>query len=68
MESPSIEYIVQRNCDLVQIGGLLNSKNYGLAVAQNSPLRKILSQGILHLQETGVLVQIKDKWWSAGEC
>lgn len=68
MESPSIEYIVQRDCDLVQVGGLLNSKNYGLAIALNSPLRKVLSQGILFLQESGVLVQIKDRWWSAGEC
>ncbi|KAK7925928.1 hypothetical protein WMY93_008238 [Mugilogobius chulae] len=30
MESTSIEYISQRNCNLTQIGGLIDSKGYGL--------------------------------------
>lgn len=32
MESTSIEYIVERNCNLTQIGGLLDSKGYGIAM------------------------------------
>ena len=31
MESTSIEYQTQRNCNLSQIGGLLDSKGYGIA-------------------------------------
>lgn len=31
MESTSIEYITQRNCNLMQVGGLLDSKGYGVA-------------------------------------
>ncbi|XP_013793721.1 glutamate receptor ionotropic, kainate 2-like, partial [Limulus polyphemus] len=31
MESASIEYRVERNCNLTQIGGLLDSKGYGIA-------------------------------------
>ncbi|KAH9381582.1 hypothetical protein HPB48_005273 [Haemaphysalis longicornis] len=31
MESTSIEYVVQRRCQLTQIGGLLDSKGYGIA-------------------------------------
>ena len=31
MESASIEYTVERNCNLTQIGGLLDSKGYGVA-------------------------------------
>lgn len=30
MESTTIEYITQRNCNLTQIGGLLDSKGYGI--------------------------------------
>ena len=30
MESTMIEYNMQKNCDLVQIGGLLDSKGYGI--------------------------------------
>lgn len=32
MESSSIEYIVERNCNVTQIGGLLDSKGYGIAM------------------------------------
>lgn len=32
MESVSIEYIVERNCNVTQIGGLLDSKGYGIAM------------------------------------
>lgn len=30
MESTSIEYVMQRNCNLTQIGGLIDSKGYGV--------------------------------------
>lgn len=32
MESTSIEYVVERNCELTQVGGLLDSKGYGVAM------------------------------------
>ena len=31
MESNSIQYQIERNCDLIQVGGLLDSKGYGIA-------------------------------------
>lgn len=31
MESSLLDYYVQRNCNLTQIGGLLDSKSYGIA-------------------------------------
>ena len=31
MESTMLEYMMQRNCNLTQIGGLLDSKGYGIA-------------------------------------
>lgn len=35
MESASIEYIVERNCNLTQIGGLLDTKGYGIATKKS---------------------------------
>lgn len=32
MESTSVEYVVERQCDLTQIGTLLDSKGYGIAL------------------------------------
>ncbi|XP_076308435.1 glutamate receptor ionotropic, kainate 2-like [Tachypleus tridentatus] len=31
MESTTIEYLVERKCDLIQVGGLLDSKDFGIA-------------------------------------
>ncbi len=41
MESTMIDYNVQKNCNLTQIGGLLDSKGYGIATQQgnNSKLK-----------------------------
>ena len=30
MESTMIDYTIQRQCDLMQVGGLLDSKGYGI--------------------------------------
>lgn len=35
MESTSIEYLAERNCDITQIGGLLDSKGYGIAMRKS---------------------------------
>lgn len=32
MESTSIEFFVERRCDLTQIGGMMDSKGYGIAM------------------------------------
>ena len=42
MESNSIQYQTERNCELTQIGGLLDSKGYGIAF---TPGNLILSTG-----------------------
>lgn len=38
MESTSIEYMVERNCDVAQVGGLLDSKGYGIAMKKSKHL------------------------------
>lgn len=35
MESASIEYEVERNCDVVQVGGKLDEKGYGIAMKKS---------------------------------
>ncbi|XP_063226898.1 glutamate receptor ionotropic, kainate 2-like isoform X2 [Bacillus rossius redtenbacheri] len=63
MESISIEYETERNCELMPINGLLDSKGYGIALPFNSPYRTFVSEAILKLSETGKIKDIKDKWW-----
>ena len=63
LESVSNDYARQRDCDLMQIGDLLDHKNYGLGLQKNSKWSETISNGILMLQEKGIIQQIYDKWW-----
>ena len=36
MESTSLEYITERNCTLYQVGNLLDSKGYGIAMPKGN--------------------------------
>ncbi|XP_071050372.1 glutamate receptor ionotropic, kainate 2-like isoform X10 [Onthophagus taurus] len=63
MESTMLDYIVQRDCNLTQIGGLLDSKGYGIATPMGSPWRDKISLAILELQEKGEIQLLYDKWW-----
>ena len=64
MESTSIEFLLERECDLYQVGGLLDSKGFGIATPSESPYRALISDAILQLQEGGVLHTLKNRWWS----
>ncbi|KAJ8924613.1 hypothetical protein NQ315_000763 [Exocentrus adspersus] len=68
MESTMLDYAVQRDCNLTQIGGLLDSKGYGIATPKGSPWRDKISLAILELQEKGVIQILYDKWWKNTGC
>jgi ionotropic glutamate receptor len=53
----------QRDCNLTQIGGLLDSKGYGIATNKGSAWRDPLSMAILGLQEKGTIQLLYNKWW-----
>ncbi|KAF0295768.1 Glutamate receptor ionotropic, kainate 2 [Amphibalanus amphitrite] len=76
MESTTLDYIVQRDCNLTQVGGLLDSKGYGIAtpagedgnpyitaLPTGSVWRDRMSLAILDLQESGVIQMLYNKWW-----
>ncbi|XP_057319651.1 glutamate receptor ionotropic, kainate 3-like isoform X2 [Microplitis mediator] len=64
MESSSIDYIAQRDCNLTQIGGLLDNKGYGIAMRKRFPYRNKLNTAVLQMQESGILSELKKKWWN----
>uniref|UniRef100_A0A4D5RB87 Glutamate receptor 1 n=1 Tax=Scolopendra viridis TaxID=118503 RepID=A0A4D5RB87_SCOVI len=66
MESSTIEYYEKQQCGLRRVGGLLDTKGYGIAVRKNSPLRAQLTDAILELQEKEILQKIKKTWWEKG--
>ena len=51
MEAAAIEYHIQRKCDLKQLGGLLDSKGYAIAMPKDGPYSATISQGVIRLIE-----------------
>lgn len=47
MESASIEYTIERDCNLTQIGGLLDNKGYGIATKKGICFAKLRSLIVL---------------------
>uniref|UniRef100_A0A3P8X1P5 Glutamate receptor n=1 Tax=Cynoglossus semilaevis TaxID=244447 RepID=A0A3P8X1P5_CYNSE len=68
MESTTIEFVTQRNCNLTQIGDLIDSKAYGVGTPMGSPYRDKITIAILQLQEEGKLHMMKEKWWRGNGC
>ncbi|XP_041980069.1 glutamate receptor ionotropic, kainate 2-like [Aricia agestis] len=67
MESTAIEYQMERKCTLMQVGGLLDSKGYGIAMPFQSSYRTAVDNAVLKLAESGKLVELKNRWWKVGE-
>ncbi|KAM7536292.1 hypothetical protein Aperf_G00000083487 [Anoplocephala perfoliata] len=64
LESTWNEFYNKRDCRLMQIGRLLDSKGYGIGLQQGSPYRDPISESILKLQKAQTLDQLKRKWWT----
>jgi len=62
-ESAMLDYFVQQDCNLTQIGGLLDSKGYGIATPKGSRWRDRISQAILYLQEKSAIQMLYNQWW-----
>uniref|UniRef100_A0A8D2Q188 Glutamate receptor n=1 Tax=Varanus komodoensis TaxID=61221 RepID=A0A8D2Q188_VARKO len=68
LESTMNEYYRQRNCNLTQVGGLLDTKGYGIGMPVGSVFRDEFDLAILQLQENNRLEILKRKWWEGGQC
>lgn len=62
-ESITNDYARYRDCDLIQVGDLLDSKSYGFGLSKGSPWREKISRAILLLHERGQIQEIYLKWW-----
>ncbi|XP_021473335.2 glutamate receptor ionotropic, kainate 4 isoform X1 [Oncorhynchus mykiss] len=68
LESTMNEYYRQRNCNLTQIGGMLDTKGYGIGMPLGSVYRDEIDLAVLKLQEDNRLEILKRKWWQGDKC
>lgn len=62
MESTSIEYISQRNCNLTQIGGLIDSKGYGVGTPIGKEKKQNSSLCVQKTAKTSVFMLLVVMW------
>ncbi|XP_001968234.3 glutamate receptor ionotropic, kainate 3 [Drosophila erecta] len=63
METTTLEYHREQNCDLRSVGEKFGEKHYAIAVPFGAEYRSNLSVAILKLSERGELYDLKQKWW-----
>jgi len=56
LESTMNEYVTQRNCDLIQVGGLLDAKGYGIGTPIGPALYYVIFVEYASVQEVSVMV------------
>jgi ABC-type amino acid transport substrate-binding protein len=62
-ESNFIEYQVARDCELQQLGAMLNTVKHALGTQKNTPYTGALSWAIQKLLDNGKLAELQDKHW-----
>ena len=60
---PVLQYQKKKNCDYMTVGKPFNRKKYAFAVPKGSGYLSTITLSILSLQESGVLEQIREKWF-----
>lgn len=72
MESTSLLYYTERNCNVTQVGPLIDHRNYAIGMRKGYKYYHVLSEAVLKLQETGVLDKLHTIWWKSkrggGQC
>ncbi|KHJ98962.1 Ligand-gated ion channel [Oesophagostomum dentatum] len=64
MESATLDYQVTQNCNLTRVGNVvLGSNGYSIALPKGSKWREKLTRQILDLNEKGIIMMLKEKWW-----
>ncbi|XP_067826169.1 probable glutamate receptor [Heptranchias perlo] len=62
-ESSAIDLAVAEHCNLMKVPDLAAMRGYGIATRPGDPLRDNLTLAILEFVESGILQQLKTKWW-----
>ncbi|XP_064608494.1 glutamate receptor ionotropic, kainate 3-like [Liolophura sinensis] len=67
-DSPTLRYMIQSRCDLLEIGSPFDLKGYGWAVQKDAPYKDALSLGLLRLNDEGYLQKFEKRWWGRSGC
>lgn len=65
MESTSLLYYTERVCNVTMVGDLIDDRNYAIGMRKGYKYYNTLSEGVLRLQERGVIDKLHTKWWKA---
>ncbi|KAL1415057.1 hypothetical protein MTO96_029834 [Rhipicephalus appendiculatus] len=63
MDSPALEYLESRYCEVEQVGEVIGSSGYAIALPKGSAFRSELSAAIIRLKSEGTLQLLRQYWW-----
>ncbi|KAH7948196.1 hypothetical protein HPB52_019253 [Rhipicephalus sanguineus] len=63
MDSPALEYLESRYCEVEQVGEVIGSSGYAIALPKGSAFRSELSAAIIRLKSEGTLQLLRHYWW-----
>lgn len=63
LEATTIRYQTERDCEVTQVGGLLNIRGYGIAFPLDSSYVTYFNWAIGELQSDNTLHKLDLKWW-----
>jgi polar amino acid transport system substrate-binding protein len=68
-DAPTLQYWAAKrgNGVLAVVGPIFRPEKYGIAVANDSPLRKPVNEALLAMYEDGTYEQIYGKWFSSAK-
>lgn len=63
MESPLLEYLENRHCDIERVGDIIGSSGHAIALPKGSPYLSEVSAAITKLKFDGTLQLLRQYWW-----
>ncbi|XP_077485676.1 glutamate receptor ionotropic, kainate 2-like isoform X2 [Amblyomma americanum] len=63
MESPALEYLESRYCEVQQVGDIIGSSGYAIALPKGSAYQSELSAAVIRLKSEGTLQLLRHYWW-----
>jgi hypothetical protein len=63
METSSLNYLVNRDCELIQLADEFAERHYAFVMQKNDVLRHLIDQALLELTEVGEINRLQWVWW-----
>ena len=62
-DSTTVEYLLERNCILREVGGVFQTRGAAFAFPMSSEYQDVIALALLQMVEEGRITELYNKWW-----